>query len=111
MTPREYVEKYRLDKTIRFNHDAFVDDLAIDFRKLVETHKAGGSWGPGKFLVVVKDIRRKYEAVFNTTRSHFSASMIAGLWSYFYAVVVSKERPNEGGRGEGKRTRTPGPRS
>jgi hypothetical protein len=96
MKPREYVTKYRLRNTIRFSHSEFCEDLAADFRALLETHEK--NFGPKTrpdsakrvFFNSVREIQGKFDAIFSQTS--FSEKMTRPLWGWFYASVICPAR-------------------
>lgn len=86
MTTKEYVTKYKLDLSDRFNHSDFVRDLAGDFIALLEINKATDNIKG--FDNALRCIRMKFDAISNKTLGVLPEK----LWNYFYATVVVKLR-------------------
>ena len=84
MKTKEYVIKYQLDKSDKFNHSEFVYDLSIDFMSLLEVGNATESFKG--FNNAVNAIRMKFDAINNKTKGCISEK----LWSYFFATVIVK---------------------
>lgn len=84
MTTKEYVSKYRLDKSDRFDHSQFVEDLADDLIALLEINKALDNIKG--FDNAVRCVRMKFDAINNKTLGNIPEK----LWNYFYAAVVVK---------------------
>ena len=85
MKPKDYVKKYDLsNKEVRLNGNAFVQDLAVDFTALIETHQRY-DWNYTKFRLCVQDIRKKFNSICNRT-AH--PDLNEKLWKYFYAKIV-----------------------
>lgn len=89
MKPKEYVRKYKLgDPEAKFNHQALIADLAIDFQSLIEYHQGTGDWHLNKFEVCVKDIRAKFDGISRKARGKLTDKQ----WNYFFATVVAPIR-------------------
>lgn len=86
MKPQEYVNKYRLDLSDRFNHNEFIRDLSSDFISLLEFNKAEDNIKG--FDNALRCIRSKFDAINNKTKGIIKES----LWKYFFATVVCKLR-------------------
>jgi hypothetical protein len=86
MTTKEYVVKYNLNISAKFNHTQFVQDLASDFIALLEINKANDNLKG--FENAVRCIKMKYDAIGNKTLGVFPEK----LWNYFYATVIAKMR-------------------
>lgn len=97
MKPADYVKKYGLlDRSVKFNHQEFVADLATDFLTLVETHR-NNNWNYSKFQLCVSDLRKKFDAI-GARSAH--PDLVGGdckLWKYFYAKVVGPIKDKEFG--------------
>lgn len=87
MTTKEYVLKYNLFKSDKFNHNEFVSDLTLDFITLLEVGKAKENIKG--FNNSVNAIKMKFDAINNKT-----AGNIERIWNYFFATVVVKFREN-----------------
>lgn len=88
MKTQEYVNKYKLNESDKFNHTDFITDLTIDFLSLLEVGKATGNLKG--FNNAVNAIRMKFDSVNNKTLGCIPES----LWNYFFATVVVKMREN-----------------
>ena len=86
MTTKEYVLKYKLNISDRFNHSDFVEDLASDFIALLELNKANDNLKG--FENALRCVRMKFDAINNKTVGELSEK----LWNYFFATVVIKLR-------------------
>ena len=86
MITREYVKKYNLDKSNKFDHSAFVQDLANDFIALLEINKAENNIKG--FENALRCVKMRYDAIGNKTIGIFPEK----LWGYFYATVAVKLR-------------------
>lgn len=86
MKTQEYVRKYKLDKSDKFDHSEFVSDLANDFVVLLELNKAEDNIKG--FDNAVRAIRMKFDAINNKTVGQLGEK----LWGYFFATVVVKLR-------------------
>lgn len=86
MKPLEYVKKYNLDKGVKFNHNSFIADLAIDFQTLLQIGK--GDQNLKGFENAVRAIRMKWDGINNKTLGNLPDK----LWNYFYATVIVKLR-------------------
>lgn len=86
MTTKDYVKKYQLDKSDKFNHSEFVQDLASDLIVLLEMNKANDNLKG--FDNAIRCIRMKFDAIRNKTLGILPDK----LWNYFYATVVVKLR-------------------
>ena len=86
MTTKEYVLKYKLDKSDKFNHSLFVQDMANDFIALLELNKANDNIKG--FDNAVRAIRMKFDAINNKTLGCIPES----LWKFFFATVIVKLR-------------------
>lgn len=88
MKPNDYIKKYKLKETENFNHNAFANDLAIDFVSSVEAQQ-GSNWNIHKFEHCVKEIRDKYDSISNKS---IGTGLPNKLWNFFYASVVCEIR-------------------
>lgn len=86
MTTKEYVKKYKLDLSDKFNHSDFCKDLASEFICLLEYNKANDNLKG--FDNSVRCIRMKFDAISNKTLG----IMPEKLWNYFFATVIVKLR-------------------
>jgi len=86
MTTKEYVKKYKLDISNKFDHSEFVKDLASDFIALLELNKANNNIKG--FDNAVRCIKMKFDAISNKT----AGVTPERLWNYFYATVIVKMR-------------------
>ena len=86
MTTKQYIQKYNLDKTDKFSHNEFVQDLSSDFIALLELNKANDNLKG--FENSVRCIRMKFDAIANKTLGVFPEK----LWGYFFAKVVAPLR-------------------
>jgi len=90
MTTREYVKKYNLSATNKFDHTEFVEDLLMDFMTLLEVGKS-----PTKGLNVkgfentVNALRQKWNGIHNKT---VDGGLPEKLWGYLYAAKIAKMR-------------------
>ena len=85
MKTKEYIKKYCLDKSNRFNHPEFIQDLSIDFFSLLEIGKAREVLQG--YENAVHAIRMKWDAIHNKT---VDGGLPEKLWKYFYAFVIMK---------------------
>ena len=86
MKTKEYVKKYKLNQSDKFNHSEFINDLSIDFLSLLEIGKAQENLKG--FENAVRAIRMKFDAVNNKTLGIIPEK----LWKYFFATVIVKFR-------------------
>ena len=86
MTTKEYVKKYKLDVSDRFNHSDFCQDLASEFICLLEQNKANDNIKG--FDNALRCIRMKFDAISNKTVGVLPEK----LWNYFFATVIVKLR-------------------
>jgi len=86
MKTQEYVKKYKLNESDKFNHSEFVSDLANDFVVLLELNKAEDNIKG--FENAQRAIRMKFDAINNKTVGQLGEK----LWGYFFATVVVKLR-------------------
>ena len=86
MKTKEYVKKYKLNESGKFNHSEFVSDLTIDFLTLLEVGKAQKNIKG--FDNAVRAIRMKFDAINNKTVGCIPEK----LWKYFFATVIAKIR-------------------
>jgi hypothetical protein len=90
MTTKEYVVKYKLSASNKFNHTDFVEDLLMDFMTLLEVGKS-----PSKGLNIkgfentVNALRQKWDAIHNKT---VDGGLPEKLWGFFYATKIAKMR-------------------
>lgn len=88
MTTKEYIIKYKLNASNKFNHDEFIEDLLLDLMTLLEVGKS-----PTKGLNIkgfdnaVNALRQKWNAIHNKT---VDGGLPEKLWGYFYATKVVK---------------------
>lgn len=83
MKTQEYVRKYSLNKSDKFNHNEFVSDLANDLLTLLEVGK--GKEEIKGFNNAVNAIKMKFDAINNKTLGN-----IEKIWGFFFATVVVK---------------------
>jgi hypothetical protein len=83
MKTKEYVVKYSLNKSDKFNHNEFVSDLANDLLTALEVGK--GKENIKGFNNAVNAIKMKFDAINNKTLGN-----IEKIWGYFFATVVVK---------------------
>lgn len=86
MKTQEYVKKFELNKSDKFNHTEFVADLANDFVALLELNKAENNIKG--FDNALRALRMKWDAINNKTVGNLPEK----LWGYFFATVVVKLR-------------------
>ena len=86
MTTKEYVKKYRLNESDKFNHSNFCEDLANEFICLLEYNKATDNIKG--FDNAVRCIRMKFDSISNKTLGILPET----LWKYFFATVIVKLR-------------------
>lgn len=86
MTTKEYVKKYELHLSDKFNHSNFCQDLASEFICLLEYNKANDNLKG--FDNAVRCIRMKFDAISNKTLGVLPEK----LWNYFFATVIVKLR-------------------
>lgn len=86
MTAKEYVTKYNLNISDKFNHSDFVQDLASDFIALLEINKANDNIKG--FDNAVRCIRMKFDGINKKTVGLIPDK----LWNYFFATVIVKLR-------------------
>lgn len=86
MKPLDYVKKYNLDKTNKFNHTDFVFDITNDFISLLELNKAENNIKG--FENSLRCIKMKFDSISNKTLGVFPEK----LWGFFFASVVVKLR-------------------
>lgn len=86
MKTQEYIKKYKLNISDKFDHSEFVSDLANDFVVLLELSKANDNIKG--FDNAVRAIRMKFDAINNKTVGQLGDK----LWNYFFATVVVKLR-------------------
>jgi hypothetical protein len=91
MKPKDYVSKYKLNVSNKFNHNHFVQDLTNDFLSLLEVGKtASGEFRLKGFENSVRAIRQKWDGIDKKT----VYGLPDKLWGYFYAKVIVKMREN-----------------
>ncbi len=86
MTTNDYVKKYKLSVSDKFNHSDFVQDLSNDFIALLEINKANDNLKG--FDNALRCIRMKFDSISNKT----AGVLYEKLWGYFFATVVVKLR-------------------
>ncbi len=86
MKTKDYIEKYKLNISDKFNHAEFVQDLASEFIALLEVNKANDNIKG--FDNAVRAIRMKFDAINNKTVGELPTK----LWNYFFATVIAKLR-------------------
>jgi len=86
MKTKEYVKKYELNKSDKFDHSEFVADLTVDFMTLLEVGK--GDQSLKGYENAVRAVRMKFDAVNNKTVGCIPEK----LWGYFFATVIVKMR-------------------
>jgi hypothetical protein len=90
MTTKEYIVKYKLSASNKFDHTEFVEDLLMDFMTLLEVGKS-----PSKGLNIkgfensVNALRQKWNAIHNKT---VDGGLPEKLWGFFYATKIVKMR-------------------
>lgn len=89
MKPNEYVKKYRLNESSRFDHDLFIKDMKMDFMNLFEvTLDFSGKANIGGYENTVRAIRQKWDSINAKT----GGALPEKLWKYFYASFIAKTR-------------------
>ena len=89
MKPVEYVSKYRLDASSKFGRPELIADLTADFLALLETGRVSSKGiTQTVFWNAVKAVRQKWDSINNKC----GGKLTEGLWKFFYATVVAKER-------------------
>jgi hypothetical protein len=83
MKTKEYVTKYNLSQSDKFNHNEFVSDLANDLLTALEVGK--GKENIKGFNNAVNAIKMKFDAINNKTLGN-----IEKIWGFFFATVVVK---------------------
>ncbi len=86
MTTKEYVTKYKLNISDKFNHSDFCQDLASELICLLEYNKANDNIKG--FDNADRCIRMKFDAINNKTVGQIPEK----LWNYFFATVIVKLR-------------------
>lgn len=86
MNTKEYITKYQLNISNKFNHSDFVKDLSIDFIAFLEINKANDNIKG--FDNALRCIRMKFDAISNKTIGILPEK----LWNFFYATVIVKLR-------------------
>lgn len=86
MKTKEYVKKYNLNVSDKFDHSEFVADLTVDFITLLEVGKS--TENIKGFDNAVRAIRMKFDAINNKTVGCIPEK----LWNYFFATVIAKMR-------------------
>jgi len=90
-TTQDYVTKYNLDKTNKFNHRNFVKDLKCDFNVLLtDDIRLTGPLTPARFESAVKKVKMKFDAISNKVKGDIDYAN--GLWKYFFANVIVEKR-------------------
>lgn len=87
MKTKQYLEKYGLSSTNKFDHGEFVKDLSSELLGLLELNKALDNIKG--FDNAVRCVRMKFDAISNKT---VGGGLPEPLWSYFYATVIVKLR-------------------
>ncbi len=86
MRTKDYVEKYKLNISNKFNHSEFISDFTHEFITLLET---GNSTKHFKgYENTVRAIRMKWDAISNKT----VYGLPDKLWNFFYATVIAKTK-------------------
>lgn len=86
MTTKQYVKKYGLDISNKFNHKDFCQDLTSEFIALLEYNKANDNLKG--FDNAVRCIKMKFDAISNKTLGVFPEK----LWNYFFATTIAPIR-------------------
>ena len=86
MKTKDYVEKYGLNRSDKFSHANFIEDLTYEFIALLEVGEAIENIKG--FENAVRAIRMKWDAINNKTVGQLQEK----LWSYFYATVIAKTK-------------------
>ena len=86
MNTKEYISKYKLNLSDKFNHSDFTKDLASDFIALLELNKANDNLKG--FDNALRCIRMKFDSISNKTLGVIPEK----LWNYFFATIVVKLR-------------------
>lgn len=90
MTTKEYIIKYKLNATNKFNHTDFVEDFLMDFMTLLEVGKSPTNGLNIKgFENTVNALRQKWDAIHNKT---VDGGLPEKLWGFFYATKIVKMR-------------------
>jgi len=95
LKPREYINKYDLDSSSRFNRDEFISDIETDYLVFLDPllqlfGKDPRKCTVPKFETVTTTIRAKWDGIFN--KSILDKDTSDKFWRYFYATVIVKYR-------------------
>ena len=63
MKTKQYIDKYELHKTSKFNHDAFISDLGVEFDSLLLS--TNGYNTMSSFTNGIRCIKQKFNAINN----------------------------------------------
>lgn len=86
MKPKEYIKKYNLENSTKFNTNDFINDLKIDFDN--ELNKCNGLKSLKGYDQCIRVLRSKWDAINRKTANVLSEK----LWKYLYASYVAKMR-------------------
>lgn len=83
MTTKEFIKKYKLSESNKFDHTEFVSDMKTELLALLELNKAIDNLKG--FDNSVRCINMKWKAIENKTFGVFPEK----LWNYFFATVIA----------------------
>jgi hypothetical protein len=86
MKTQEYVRKYKLNESDKFDTSEFVADLTNDFIGLIEWFKLKSAFQYPHFQECVKQIRQKWDSINNKT----AGELPERLWNCFYITVIDE---------------------
>jgi DnaJ-domain-containing protein 1 len=86
MKTKEYLSKYNLSNTIKFNHADFVEDLNFDFINALTISK-GYEVYKG-FVAAIRTIKEKFDSISNKSKEPIPDK----LWKYFFATKIAPVR-------------------
>ncbi len=78
MTTNNYVKKYRLNESDKFNHNAFAIDFGNDFMSRLEVYKTFGSWNESYFWKLYDEMQNKWNQINKKTAGYLPDK----LWYY-----------------------------
>jgi hypothetical protein len=84
--PKAYVQKYALDQSDSFDREEFIADLSQDFMAVIEYLQGANQLSHSRFLVVVSDIRNKFNAI--KAQSKTPAQVWEQMWTSFHSSVI-----------------------
>ena len=83
MKTKEYVKKYKLSESDKFNHADFCKDLEDDFNSLLTVGNT--EVDIYSFNRAVNAVKVKFDAINNKTVGCIPIT----LWNFFYATVIT----------------------